>query len=90
MEHGHKVYVAVRADFREDGMMLPRSVVWEDRVRYPIDRVLGIRPGFAAKAGGQGDKYTVLIKGRQTCLYFERSASLQGNVIGRWFVESKV
>lgn len=41
------------------------------------------------KAGGQGDRYTVRIRGKQSYLFFERSTNLTGNNIGRWFVERK-
>lgn len=86
----YKTYVDVLVEFTGEGLMLPRHVVWEDGVKYGIDRVLDVRPGFAAKAGGQGDRYTVMVKGKRTCLYFERSANLTGNTIGRWFVERRV
>ncbi len=41
------------------------------------------------RAGGQGDRYTVRIGGRQSFLFFERSASQTGSRIGRWFVERR-
>ena len=86
----YKTYVTVDVRFTAEGAMLPRSVEWEDGKRYGIDRVKDIRPGYAAKAGGQGDRYTILVNGQITYLYFERSTNLTGNVIGRWFVERKV
>ena len=43
----------------------------------------------AMKSGGQGDRYTVRIRGKQSYLYFERSTNQTGNNIGRWFVERK-
>lgn len=73
----------------KDGHMRPYRLVWEDGIAYEIDKVLGCRPGYAAKAGGQGDKYTILVTGQRRYLYFERSPNLSGNVIGRWFVERK-
>lgn len=84
-----KVYVAVKADFNEDGVMIPREITWEDGTRYEIDRILDIRQAAAMKAGGQGDRYTVRIKGQQSYLFFERSTSQTGNNIGRWFVERR-
>jgi len=84
-----KVYVEVDASFREDGYMLPKSLVWEDGTTYKIDKVIDIRQAAAMKAGGQGDRYTIIINGKQSYLFFERSANLSGNVIGRWFVERK-
>ena len=38
-----KVYVQVNADFREDGIMLPRITVWEDGRKYAVDRITEIR-----------------------------------------------
>ena len=84
-----KVYVRVTVDFREDGVMLPRELVWEDGERYTIDRIVDIRQAAALKAGGQGDHYTIIIRGQRSYLFFERSANLTGSVIGRWFVERK-
>lgn len=85
-----KVYVDVVVSFRKDGIMLPRLITWEDGRRFEIDRVTDIRQAAAMKAGGQGDRYTVMIHGKQSYLFFERSSSLSGNNIGRWFVERKV
>ena len=84
-----KVYVAVKADFREDGIMMPREITWEDGTKFEIDRILDIRQAAAMKAGGQGDRYTVRIKGKQSYLFFERSTNQTGNNIGRWFVERR-
>lgn len=84
-----KVYVEVNASFGEDGQMYPKSLVWEDGTRYIIDKVTDIRQAAAMKAGGQGDRYTIIINGKQSYLFFERSTNIFGNVIGRWFVERK-
>lgn len=84
-----KVYVAVKADFREDGIMMPREITWEDGTQFEIDRILDIRQAAAMKSGGQGDRYTVRIRGKQSYLYFERSTNQTGNNIGRWFVERR-
>lgn len=84
-----KVYVAVNADFRDDGIMLPREITWEDGRKYEIDRVTDIRQVAAMKAGGQGDRYTIMIGGHQSYLFFERSTAIAGNNLGRWFVERR-
>ena len=84
-----KVYVQVVADFNIDGVMLPRVVIWEDGEKYVIDRVIDIRQAAARKAGGQGDRYTIEVRGQISYLFFERVPQLTGNVIGRWFVERK-
>lgn len=82
-----KVYIEVVASFRTDGLLLPREIVWEDGVHYSIDRVSCITSAASIKAGGQGDRYTVWLHGKQRYLFFERSALMRGNIIGRWFVE---
>lgn len=84
-----KVYVSVLVAFNNEGVMFPRSLVWEDGHRYDIDKVLDIRQAAAMKAGGQGDRYTIRVNGQESYLFFERSTSLTGNNIGRWFVERK-
>ena len=85
-----KVYVQVKVDFREDGVRLPREIIWEDGVTYEIDRVIDIRQAAAMKAGGQGDRYTIVVRGQRSYLFFERSTNQTGNNIGRWFVERRV
>lgn len=89
MSASNKVYVEVVAAFGEDGRLRPRSLKWEDGREFEIDRVVDIRPAAALKAGGQGDRYTVEVRGRQSYLFFERSAKVSGCELGRWFVERK-
>ena len=84
-----KVYVAVQADFNVDGILLPRIITWEDGEKFTIDKITDSRQAPAMKAGGQGDRYTIIIKGKQSYLFFERSTNLTGNYIGRWFVERR-
>lgn len=85
-----KVYVDVTARFNSDGVMIPLDITWENGKVFEIDRVTDIRQAAAMKAGGQGDRYTIWVHGQQRYLFFERSAALTGNVIGRWFVERRV
>ena len=82
-----KVYVKVMTEIDESGRMLPRVITWKDGRRFEIDRVRAIRQAYAS-SGGQGDRYTVVVNGRERYLYFERSCNIKGDVIGRWFVES--
>ena len=84
-----KVYVNVLAEFAPDGQMLPRRLTWEDGEKYKIDKIINICQAAAMKSGGQGDRYTVMIQGQQSYLFFERTGNIGGNNIGRWFVERK-
>lgn len=85
-----KVYVDVTTKIRSDGIMMPLDLTWEDGTVYKIDEVFDIRQAPAMKAGGQGDRYTIRVNRIQSYLFFERSANLTGNIIGRWFVERRV
>lgn len=84
-----KVYVNVIASFNPDGKLIPRSLTWEDGHEYLIDRILDVRPAASLKAGGQGDRYTVQILGKNSYLFFERNPNFEDKNIGRWFVERK-
>lgn len=75
-----KVYVEVTAKFDTEGNITPLSVTWEDGTVYEIDRILDKRRAASIKAGGIGMRYTCLISGRQSYLYYEEP---------RWFVERK-
>jgi hypothetical protein len=86
------IYVKVNAEFMEDGSIYPRIIFWEGNETckaYEIDLVLDYQPGTERKEPGQDDRYTVLVNGRRKHLFFERNLSLQGNNIGRWYVERK-
>ena len=84
-----KVYVAVTAKFNSDGVLIPIDLTWEDGEVFEIDRVTDIRQAAAMKAGGQGDRYTIWVRRKQSYLFFERNCSLTGNNLGRWFVERR-
>ena len=81
-------YVEVMVDFAPDGAMLPRALVWDDGRRYEIDRVRAVQSAPALKAGGAGDRYTVMICGRERYLFFEHSVNPDDKRLGRWFVEA--
>ena len=83
------MYVPVTVEFRADGIMIPQKIIWEDGREYEIDRGVDIWQAAAMRAGGQGDRYTIFVRGKQSYLFFERSANQSGNNIGRWFVERK-
>lgn len=84
-----RVYVEVDVSFCSDGSMIPRTLVWTDGHPYEIDRVLDVRPAYAEKAGGQGDRYKVRVRGQERELFFEHNPDMSSLCIGRWFVEAK-
>ncbi len=82
----NKVYVQVEVTFDSCGQMVPTALTWEDGRRFRIDRLVDVRPGYSAKAGGQGDIYTVRIQNTECRLFFERAAESFTGPVGRWFV----
>lgn len=78
--NNNKVYVDVDARFTRDGQLLPRAIIWEDGHRYEIDRVTQVARRASMKAGGVGIRYTCIVNGKQSYLFYE---------VDRWFVERK-
>lgn len=76
-----KVYVKVNAEFTEDGRLRPKALTWEDGTTFEIDRILEQRRAVSLKAGGVGIRYTCLINGHQSYLFYEENY--------RWFVEAR-
>ena len=62
-----KVYVAVKADFAENGKMIPRQITWEDGTKYEIDRILDVRQAVAIKA--RREQYRSLVRGTKDFAY---------------------
>ncbi len=85
-----KVYVGVEAEITRTGRMLPRILIWPDDRRYEIDSVKRVRSAPALKAGGVGDRYTVMINGQERDLFFEHNPDAYSAVLGRWFVEQEI
>ena len=84
-----RVYVDVKAAFNAAGNLMPLEIKWVDGEIFEIDKVTDVRQAAAMKAGGQGDRYTVWIRGKQSYLFFERSGALSGSNLGRRFVECR-
>ena len=81
-----KVYVKVTSDFDATGYMQPRQITCGDGRTYPIERVRDFRPANTI-ADMPGDCYTVMVKGQERYLFFERSDPRFPSRFGRWFVE---
>lgn len=89
MTEKSKVYVPVEVRFDDQGVMRPVRLTWEDGQQYEIDRILQVKQAPALKAGGQGDRYTIRVNGRDTYLFFEHNPDMSSPVTGRWFVERR-
>ena len=82
-----KVYVKVTSDFDTTGYMQPRIITWSNGQSYRIDRVKDFRPAASMGARHSGDCYTVVIRGEERHLFFERADPLFTSRLGRWFIE---
>ena len=76
-----KVYVDVNATFSKDGRLIPKSFIWTDGHKYEIQMVKDVCRAASRKAGGVGIRYTCIIDGRESHLYYEDN--------NMWFVEGK-
>lgn len=76
-----KVYVKVTAVFHPDGRLIPISITWKDGQVFHIDKITDVRRAAAFKAGGTGVRYSCLIGGHASVLFYEEN--------NKWFVEAK-
>lgn len=74
-----KVYVGVDSYTDESGHVSPKTVHWKDGMQYEIQKVLDERRAASLKAGGNGVRFTCLINGQITFLFFEGPC---------WFVDA--
>ena len=80
-----RVYVQVTSDFDRTGYMQPRLITWPDGRAFPIEDVRSFRP---AGTGRLLDCYTVVIRGKEKNLFFERAGGGSSCRLGRWYVEA--
>ena len=92
MTQWQRVYIDVDCIIQSDGVMRPRHQAGRGRDHCPGNKALGRDHcvGNGAKAGGQGDRYTIAVCGQERYLFFERSSNISGNTIGKWYVEVEV
>lgn len=61
-----------------NGQAIPKTIIWEDGRKFPIDKVLDIRKASATKCGGIGIRYICKICGKEVAIFDED---------GVWFLE---
>lgn len=76
-----KVYVEVKAKFSLEGNLTPISIIWTDGTEYEIQRVKDVCRAASLRAGGVGIRYTCVIAGRESHLFYEDN--------NMWFVERR-
>ena len=83
-----RIYVKVNSDFDSTGYMQPRSITWKDGRVFKIEAVKDFRPAGSLEHGLPGDCYTIVVRGEEKHLFFERSSEYYASRFGRWFVET--
>lgn len=73
-----KQYVDVIAYHDQYDHVTPLYIVWENHIKYSVDKVLKIERAASLKYGGVGLRYTVRIHGQMRWLYYENP---------KWFIE---
>lgn len=73
-----KQFVNVICMYMKTGQIQPLYIVWDDGIKYPIDKVTQIIPAASLRSGGMGLRYTCKIGTAQRYLFLEE---------GKWFIE---
>ena len=76
-----KVYVSVTAVLTKEGKLVPKSFVWKNGHVYDIQKVTDVRRAASLRAGGAGLRYTCIVDGRESHLFYEEN--------NLWFVEER-
>ena len=71
----------VTAEFTNDGRLIPKSFVCKDGNIYEIQKVTNVCRAASLKSGGAGLRYTCLVEGRESHLYYEDN--------NLWFMEER-
>ena len=74
----YKRYVDVVVLNSKQAGLTPLFIVWDNNVKYPIDKIIQVKKAHSSVGGG-GLMYLCLIQNQRRKLYFERD---------RWFIES--
>lgn len=76
-----KRYVPVIVRFDENGKLRPLLIEYGTGQEYVIDKVIGPPVRAACQSvGGVGERYTVVIGGRETYIWLEK---------GKWFIADR-
>ena len=67
--------------FTKEGKLVPKSFVWKNGHVYDIQKVTDVRRAASLRAGGAGLRYTCIVDGRESHLFYEEN--------NLWFVEER-
>lgn len=74
----YKKYIEVVALINKVGDLTPLFIIWDNNIKYPIDKIIEVRKAHST-VGGSGILYVCKINGQTRRLFYERY---------RWFIES--
>lgn len=77
----YKVYVDVTVKITKEGLIVPKTITWENGKSFDIMRIQDSQRMASLKAGGVGIRYTVIIDNKEAYLYLEED---------KFFVERRV
>ena len=64
-----KAYVRVNLDVDEEGTIIPILIRWKDGRVFQIEQLKYKCRASSNKVGGGGIRYTVMIRGKESCLF---------------------
>lgn len=70
--------ITVIAQMRNDGMVIPLSIKWDDGQTFDISKVCDVKKQASLKGGGMGFRFTCKISGKEKYLWLDGYT---------WFVE---
>ena len=56
-----KQYVRVNGNWEDDGSFIPLFILWENGLKYKIEKIVQRCPAASLKSGGAGLRYTCLL-----------------------------
>ena len=69
--------IDVVVKYTREGHMIPLYLIWDNNVRYKIDKITQIQNGASLKYGLQGLRFTCMIQNQYRHLYFDNK---------RWYI----
>ena len=73
-----KINLNIIVQYLPDGECIPKTLIWEDGRRFPIDKIIDKRKAASLKCGGVGTRYICRICGKELTIFDED---------GQWFIE---
>ncbi|MDI9541171.1 MAG: hypothetical protein QM204_06905 [Bacillota bacterium] len=73
-----KQFVDVICLNQKTGQIRPLYILWENGIKYPIDKITQIIPAASLRSGGMGLRFTCKIGNNYRYLFLEE---------GKWFIE---